>query len=214
MNTGKPLLFLIGARGSGKTAVAHALAARLCCSVCDADALVEQRAGKTIREIFAEKGEAGFREREAAILREVSGWRDHVIATGGGVILRPENRELLRRGHVVWLHAAPAVLWQRIQADTATAERRPNLAQGGLAEVEALLAARAALYEACADVRIDTDNDSPEAVAERIIAWLTGGFQSEPRALASGVAPLANARGSDWKPRQTANPATTPEPPV
>lgn len=170
--TGKPLLFLIGARGSGKTAVARALAERLQCAVCDADVLLEQRAGKTIRQIFAEEGEPGFRERESAILREIAGLRDHVIATGGGVILRPENRELLRRGHVVWLHAAPAVLWQRMQADAATAERRPNLAQGGVAEVEAILLARAALYEACADVRIDTDSDSPERIAERIIAWL------------------------------------------
>ncbi len=166
------LLFLIGPRGSGKTAVAHALAERLRCSACDADVLLEQRAGKTIRQIFAEEGEAGFRDRESAVLREIAQWHDHVVATGGGVILRPENRDLLRRGHVVWLHAAPTVLWQRMQADTATAERRPNLAQGGLAEVEAVLRVRMPLYEACADVRMDTDRESPEQVAERVAAWL------------------------------------------
>jgi shikimate kinase len=170
--SGKPLLFLIGLRGSGKTAVAKVLAERLGCPVCDADALLEQRAGKTIREIFAEEGESGFRDRESAILREIAGRRDRVVATGGGVVLRPENCALLRRGHVVWLHASPAVLWQRIQADTTTADRRPNLAQGGLAEVEALLAARTALYEGCAELRIDTDDASPEVVAERILAWL------------------------------------------
>ncbi len=170
--TGKPLLFLIGARGSGKTAVAHALAERLHSAVCDADVILEQRVGKTIRQIFAEEGEAGFRDRESAILREIADWHDYIVATGGGVILRPENRDLLRRGHVVWLHAAPAMLWQRMQADASTAERRPNLAQGGLAEVEAMLRARTALYEACADVRINTDHDSPEQIAERIIAWL------------------------------------------
>src|SRR5947209_6786761 len=147
--TGKPLLFLIGARGSGKTAVAQILAQRLQCAACDADALLEVRAGKTIRQIFAEEGEAGFRERESAMLREIADRRNHVIATGGGVVLRPENRELLRRGRVVWLHAAPAVLWQRMQADATTAERRPNLAEGGIAEVEALLRARIALYEGC-----------------------------------------------------------------
>jgi shikimate kinase len=166
------LLFLIGARGSGKTAVAHALAPRVQCAVCDADALLEQRAGKTIREIFVEEGESGFRDRESAILREIAGRRDCVVATGGGVVLRPENRELLRRGHVVWLYASSAVLWQRIQADATTADRRPNLAQGGLAEVDALLAARTALYEACADLGIDTDDATAEQVAERILAWL------------------------------------------
>jgi shikimate kinase len=178
--TGNSLLFLIGARGSGKTAVAHILAERLRCRACDADALLEQRAGKTLREIFAEEGEPGFRERESAILREMAGWHDQVIATGGGVILRPENRELLRRGHVVWLHAAPAVLWQRMQADATTAARRPNLAQGGLAEVEAVLRARTALYEACADLRVETDNETPAQVAERIIAWLRANLTAEP----------------------------------
>jgi shikimate kinase len=170
--TSKPLLFLIGARGSGKSAVAQSLAAHLDCPCCDADLLLEQRAGKTIRAIFDEEGELGFRERESAVLREIAGWHNQVVATGGGVILRHENRELLRRGHVVWLRAAPAVLWQRMQADPATADRRPNLARGGPAEVEAVLLARTALYEACADMQIDTDGCSPDEIAERIIAWL------------------------------------------
>jgi shikimate kinase len=170
--THHPLLFLIGSRGSGKTEVARVLAERLGWSWCDADALLEQRAGKTIRQVFAEEGEPAFRDREAAILEEVATWRQHVIATGGGVILRPENRALLKRGFVVWLRAAPEMLWQRMQADNSTAERRPNLAQGGLAEVCAVLEARRALYDACADCRIDTDTLSPEEIANQILAQL------------------------------------------
>jgi shikimate kinase len=166
----KRLLFLIGPRGSGKTTVARLLAERLGWSWCDTDTLLEGRAGKTIRQVFEQEGEAGFRDRESAILQEIATWCDHVIATGGGVVLRPDNRVLLRRGLVVWLRAAPEVLWQRMQTDATSLERRPNLNQGGLAEVEAVLHARASLYDACADYQIDTDLRSPEEIANQIIA--------------------------------------------
>jgi shikimate kinase len=173
-HTGKSLLFLIGARGTGKTTLARLVAEQLGSAWCDADALLEQRASMTIRAIFASEGEAGFRDRESAILREVAALDNHVVATGGGVVLRPENRDLLRRGHVVWLQASPAVLWQRICEDTATAERRPNLAQGGLAEVESLLQARTPLYAACADLAVDTERLPADAIAQQISAWLNG----------------------------------------
>jgi shikimate kinase len=170
----RSLLFLIGARGTGKTTTAEHLAARLGWAWCDADVLLEQRAGKTIRQIFADDGETAFRDHESALLRELATWQNHVIATGGGLVLRPENRALLKHGIVVWLRAAADVLWQRLQQDAAGAARRPNLAQGGLVEIEAVLATRTALYEACADWHIATDHLSPHAVAERIAAWLHG----------------------------------------
>ncbi len=166
------LLFLIGARGTGKTTIARLLAERIGWAWCDADVLLEQRAGKTIRQVFADEGEAGFRDRESALLAELARGRDCIIATGGGIVLRPENRDRLRRGHVVWLTAPPAVLWQRLQSGAATAERRPNLAQGGLAEVEAIVQTRGPLYEACADHRVETHTCSPAEAAERIAAWL------------------------------------------
>src|SRR6516162_5971118 len=103
------LLFLIGPRGSGKTTVARLLAQRIGWAWCDADELLEERAGKTIRQIFADEGEAAFRERESALLQEIALRQDHVIATGGGIVLSPANRELLRRGAVVWLTAAPQI---------------------------------------------------------------------------------------------------------
>ncbi len=101
--------------------------------------------------------------------------QDHVIATGGGVILREENRAALKRGAVVWLRAPAQVLWQRMQADATTAERRPNLAQGGLTEIEELLRVREPLYQACQDFAVDASKQTPEQIGEVIARWFRSG---------------------------------------
>lgn len=170
--TTAPLIFLIGYRGAGKSATARALAERLGWSWCDADQHLEERFAKTIRQIFDDEGEAGFRAKETAVLNELAGRRHCVIATGGGVVLRPENRAKLKNGATIWLTATAAAIRQRLEADATTAERRPNLAQGGPAEIEELLRVRQPLYEACADWTIDTTELPPERVAEQIFAWL------------------------------------------
>ena len=90
------LIALVGPRGSGKTTVARLLAGRLGWGWVDADDELERRAGRSVRRVFAEEGEAGFRELEAAVLRELCGLRRHVLATGGGAVLREDNRALLR----------------------------------------------------------------------------------------------------------------------
>jgi shikimate kinase len=97
--------------------------------------------------------------------------KDHVIATGGGVILREENRAALKRGAVVWLRAPADVLWQRMQADATTSERRPNLAQGGLAEIEELLRVREPFYQASQDFTVDTSAQTPQKIAGMIAEW-------------------------------------------
>ena len=131
--------------------------------------------GQTIREIFAGEGEAGFRDKEAAVLADLCAGREAVIATGGGVVLRAANRDLLKRhGFVAWLSADPDVLLTRIEADPTTAARRPTLAGGGLAEIRELLAAREPLYRACADVEVAVEALSPEQAADAILAaWST-----------------------------------------
>lgn len=177
-------VFLIGYRGAGKTAVARRLAEVWSCPWIDADVELERRAGKSIREIFAEEGEAGFRDRESAVLADLSEMpAPCVIATGGGVVLRPENRERLQSGRVVWLRAPAAVLWERMQADTTTAERRPNLAQGGIAEVEALLQVREPIYRECAELVVDSSMERPDAlaakIADRFAIPATSGSSSE-----------------------------------
>lgn len=167
-----PIIYLIGYRGTGKSTVARILADRLGWSWIDADEFLQARHGKTIRQIFDEEVEKGFRDKESKLLQELSDYDEHVIATGGGVILRDENRALLKRGFVVWLQAPADVLWERVQKDLSSAEKRPNLAQGGLAEIQELLALRAPLYEECADFAIDTSSQSPQQVAETIFAWV------------------------------------------
>jgi shikimate kinase len=173
-------IYLIGYRGTGKTTVGPVLAARLGWAFVDADVLLEERAGRTIRDIFANEGETGFRDREEANLRELAARDRHVIATGGGIILRPSNRELLKAtGFVVWLTASPEAIWERMQGDPTTAARRPALAQGGLAEVRELLSQREPHYRGIADVVVPTEGVSPEAVADAILAaWATKSFFS------------------------------------
>jgi len=164
------LLFLIGYRGSGKTTVARLLAERLGWIWSDADDVLEARHGRSIRQIFAEEGETGFRDKEAALLAEFCNLQQHVVATGGGVVLRPENRQRLREaGRVVWLTADAQTLWRRLEHDAATTERRPALTVGGLAEIEELLAVREPLYRACADLVVDTTGRSAAAVADAIL---------------------------------------------
>jgi shikimate kinase len=167
-------LFLIGARGTGKSTVGRALAARIGWAFVDADEHLEAVAGRTIAEVFQAEGEAGFRDREAATLAELSGRKQHVIATGGGVVLRPENREKLKSGFVVWLQATPEAAFARLQSDPTTASRRPNLTStGGIEELRTLIAAREPLYRDAADFTLDTAYLSPDAAANAILtAWM------------------------------------------
>ena len=147
------LVFLIGYRGTGKTTVARLLGQRLGWNWIDADALLEARHERSIRQIFAEEGEAGFRDKEAILFGELCRGERQVVATGGGVVLGPENRANLKSaGLVVWLTADVETLWRRIEGDGSTGVRRPNLTVGGLAEVEELLRVREPLYRECAEL--------------------------------------------------------------
>ncbi len=163
------LITLIGYRGSGKSTVAQALAARLGWDWIDADDVIEESAGCTICEIFASEGESGFRRREREALAGLLQGQKRVLAAGGGAILNADTRrEMKGAGPVVWLRASVSVLSARIAADPTTARRRPNLIGGGTDEVARLLAEREPLYRECASHTIYTDNLSVPEIVERI----------------------------------------------
>ncbi len=167
------VIFLIGYRGTGKSTVARILAEKLGWDWADSDNLVESRAGMNICQIFDREGEAGFRDREAAVLDELCRRQKHVIATGGGIILREDNRPKLRSaGRVVWLTADAGTIWRRMQEDPTTANRRPTLTVGGLAEVEEVLKAREPLYRGCADLTVSTMGRSSEEIVQDILLHL------------------------------------------
>jgi shikimate kinase len=166
-----PRLFLIGYRATGKTTVARHLAAGLGWSWLDLDKTLETAQGRTILDIFAQDGEAAFRIMEAEALEDVCRLTNHVIATGGGVILREANRRRLREaGQVIWLTADPATLWERLQVDATAGRTRPALTTGGAAEVEQVLQLREPLYRSCAHLMVDTAQRTPQEVSAEILA--------------------------------------------
>lgn len=175
------VISLIGYRGSGKTAVARPLAAALGWEWIDADARVEERAGKTIRQIFSDDGEPAFRALERQVLAELLQRDKVVIATGGGAILNPQSRiELPAAGPVIWLQATPQVLAARIAADASTADRRPALAGGGADEVSRLLALREPWYRECASFRVETDHASISEIVAQILPHVAA-WQPHPK---------------------------------
>ncbi|MER3473835.1 MAG: shikimate kinase [Armatimonadota bacterium] len=161
-----PNVALIGFMGTGKSLLGRMLAQRWGWQFVDTDALVEQKAGCTVAQIFARFGEEYFRQRETEVLRDLESQRHLVIATGGGVPTRPENVHSLRRHAViVLLTAEPEVILQRVQP-VAT---RPKLASASdpLAEIRRLLKEREVAY-ACADLHLDTSHLSPEEAVQCI----------------------------------------------
>lgn len=165
-------LVLIGYRGTGKSTVGRLVADRLGRPFVDADRVLEARAGRSIAAIFADQGEAAFRDLEAAILADLTARGDGaILATGGGAILRDSNRAALRRfGVVVWLTADPEILAARLDRDR---DARPALtAAGTLDEIAAVLRDRTPLYRAVADVEVATTGRDPSAVADAVLdAW-------------------------------------------
>lgn len=160
-------LYLIGMMGVGKTTIGQLLAKQLDYQFFDTDAVVEQAAGRSISQIFAESGEDTFRQLETQVLAELSPYTRLAIATGGGIVLKRENWSYLRHGVVVWLDVPLDQLQMRLQDDTS----RPLL--GGQSDLKAKLTSlseqRQHLY-AQADLRITvTADEAPEQTAERVI---------------------------------------------
>ena len=164
-------IVLIGYRGTGKSEVGALLAARLRIPCVAMDAVIVERAGLSIPEIVARDGWPAFRERESVIARELAAQDHLIIDTGGGVIERAENIEVLRiKGRLIWLQASVATIVSRIQGDT----QRPSLTGGKsfTEEVAEVLARRNPLYQRAAHFVIDTDPLTVAQVAERVVTLL------------------------------------------
>lgn len=161
-------LVLMGFMGTGKSALGRRVAAQAHRPFFDMDAELERRAGKPVSRIFAEEGEAAFRDMEAALAAEWGAAREGaVIACGGGVVLREENlRALGANGLLVCLSARPEVVLAR----TARSKKRPLLeTEDREKKVRDLLAARAPFY-AKIPVQIDTSDLAPDDLAARLLA--------------------------------------------
>jgi shikimate kinase len=126
----------------------------------------------SIQQIFADSGEQTFRDLESTVLAVLARLEGHVLALGGGAVVRPENRRSLAgRGKVVWLKASPELLPPGLQPIQPPPRGRPNLTgRGGLDEIRQLLAEREPIYQACADLVLDAEQQPPEALAEQIAA--------------------------------------------
>jgi shikimate kinase len=169
---GQRYVYLIGAMGSGKTAVGRRLATLLGMTFVDSDAEIEKRTGVDIRYIFEKEGEARFRVREREVIADLTGLTDVVLATGGGVVLDAANRErLATTGVVVYLETNVDTLVRR----TKSTKTRPLLLNDDpKAVLERLMETRRPIYEALADLRVETTGRQVRAVAADIQQRLKG----------------------------------------
>jgi shikimate kinase len=156
--------------GAGKSTVGKLLAKKLGRRFLDADHVIEDRCGVKIPVIFEMEGEDGFRKREAQAIKDITAEHDIILATGGGAILLPENRQLLsERGSVIYLHANPMELWHR----TKGGEGRPLLKNGDAKKIlENLYAIRDPLYREIADYVIETGKPSVSQLVNTLIMQL------------------------------------------
>jgi len=166
-------IFLVGLMGAGKTTVARQLARRLGKTFYDTDHEIERRTGVRVQVIFEIEGEPGFRAREAQMVDSLTALEDVVLGTGGGVVLKPENRALLAsRGFVIYLRAQPRDLYQRTRHD----KSRPLLATDDpLARLEELQRVRDPLYREVADLIVDTGRQSVGALVDQLLKRLPDG---------------------------------------
>jgi shikimate kinase len=166
------ILFLIGYRCTGKTTVGLALSEILNWSFCDTDSEVVQRSGLSIADMVAQKGWPFFRQEETRTLKNICQRQDLIVATGGGIILSAQNRQLLRTaGLVCWLQASAGIVLERMNADMRSRDMRPSLTQHDpTKEIKLTLAQRLPLYAAAADFAIDTDTIQPDTICASIVA--------------------------------------------
>ncbi len=161
-------LVLVGMMGVGKTTVARVVADRLRRPVLDSDSIIEERTGRTVREIFATDGEPAFRALETEVLVEALAWPEPaVVAAAGGVVLSDTNRAALKaaKARVVWLCADPATLVERVRSGG----HRPLLDADPAGTLQRMFDDREALYREVADAIVLVDNRSVGEIVEAVL---------------------------------------------
>lgn len=171
IGTGPVNIILMGYRACGKTTVGRIVAEKLQRPFFDTDAMIQERAGKTIREIVADGGWEAFRALERSAVAELAGRKGCVIALGGGAVLDRQNVKALKRGgSFLWLTADAVTIAGRLKNDRASDAQRPSLSGADIgAEIEILLRERGPVYRLAADRTIDTTGRSVDEVAAEII---------------------------------------------
>lgn len=164
------LVVLVGPMGAGKSTIGRMLAAKVGYGFLDTDHVIEERAGADIPWIFDVEGEAGFREREHQVLSELSSQKNVVLATGGGIVVRPDNRELLQGlENVIYLQASIDQLLSRTSKD----KKRPLLqVPDPRAKITELLDERDPLYRSVAIHTVATDCHGPKGTVQKILNLL------------------------------------------
>jgi shikimate kinase len=181
MTLGKPIrnVVLIGSMGCGKSSVGREIARRVRWSFVDTDQLIRQKFGKSIPEIFSLFGENSFRDEEHASLQGLQSAKRIVLATGGGIVVRPENHRLIRQlGPIVWLVADEEVIWERVSRN----QLRPLLQTANPRVVmRQLIEQRKPLYQSLANHTVDSTGSSHAQVAEKVLSflkdWQTGTYE-------------------------------------
>jgi len=160
-------IFLIGPMGTGKTTVGKTLSAQLGFEFIDSDQEIQDRTGVDIPTIFEFEGEEGFRDREQAAINDLTQLENHVLATGGGAVLRPKNRQhLSARGIVFFLECTPEQQYERTFRD----KKRPLIqTEDPLARLKELMEIRLPLYKETADYTISTEGRSAAVVSREIM---------------------------------------------
>jgi shikimate kinase len=161
-------LYLVGMMGVGKTTIGKLLAEEIGYRFVDTDEVIVKAAGKSINEIFAENGEAEFRQLESDVLAQVCAYTKLVIATGGGIIMQQHNWSYLHHGLIVWLDVPVQIILQRLAED----DTRPLLQDDPESKLRSLLEQRQPMYSQ-ADLHITINAaETPEEIATRILATI------------------------------------------
>ena len=162
-------LYLVGMMASGKSSTGRPLAEQLSYGFVDTDAVIEQLAGQPIPKIFNEEGEEGFRAMESQVLNAIGQRHSLVVATGGGMVSRPENWGVLHQGIVIWLNPGREELLRRLHADSGN---RPLLqTEDPEAAFDSLFAQRLPLY-AEADLHVEVGAEEPNEIVFKILEFL------------------------------------------